>query len=84
MEGINLYMVTTKGIGDFYAIAKSYDDAAEAVKDALDKADYGFYGDREVRSVKLVRQMRFNDGEPWFSGGDINYIAMAKGILKED
>jgi len=71
----NLYMVTTRRGWRFYVVAETFTGAANAVKHRLDEADYGYYVDREVRSVELIRSQRFFGDKQMFSGDDeINFF----------
>ena len=73
----NLYLVETKRCGTFYAVAETWNEAADAVKDTLDNAGYGFSSEREVESVKLIRQEHWLVGKPFLSGDyDINKIVI--------
>lgn len=67
----NLYLVETRGCGDFYIVSSDWNKAQEAVESELDKADYGFSVDRKVKSVKLIREEYIEDnGKRYFSGKD--------------
>jgi hypothetical protein len=73
----NLYLVETKRCGTFYAVAETWNEAAKGVKETLDADDYGFSSEREVESVKLVRQERWLSNKPFLSGDyDINKIVI--------
>ena len=53
-----LYRIKNK-LGTFYIVARSFDAAAEALKDRLDTADYGFYQYREVKNIELLATEQF-------------------------
>lgn len=63
-----LFIVTTRGLGDFYVIAGSFDQAAEVVRAELDAQDYGYFNDRLVTTVKFVCKQHFSSGKRFFSG----------------
>ena len=54
-----LYRVTNR-LGTFYIVATSFDEAANALKERLDKADYGFYQYREIPSIDYIATERFS------------------------
>lgn len=68
---MKLYLLTTKGLGDFYLIAKTPNDAEEKLKSLLDKADYGFSDKRKVENIKLLAEEvgSFPESTPFFSSG---------------
>jgi len=68
-----LYQVQNR-LGTFYIVAKSFDAAAEAVKERLDKADYGFSAYREIKKVELLAAEHFFGERQSFSSDDGNLI----------
>lgn len=66
---MNLYLLKTKGLGEFYLIAKTPNDAQNKLESDLEKSDYGFYKDREVEVITLLsKKMKdFPEGKPNFS-----------------
>ena len=57
----HLYKITTKGLHEFYVVARSWQDAASTLSDALDKADWGYSGDRKVESITHISSEGFMD-----------------------
>lgn len=75
-----LYQVTTNRCGDFYVIATSFDEAANAVEKALANSDYGTYELRKAREVKLIAiEHYFPEDKQFFCGSNNNLI-----IVKEE
>lgn len=70
MNEKQLFIVTTRGLGDFYAVAGSFDQAANLVYDELNAQTYGYSGEREVVAVKFVCRQRFSNGKRFFCGDD--------------
>lgn len=77
---MNLYKVTTSGIGCFYVISTDFTSASDIVKSTLDKADYGFTHKREVKEIELVTKeiMNYSIGkkEPYIT--DENRLIIQK------
>ena len=69
----NLYKATN-GLGTFYVVAESYDDAEKKVLERLDKADYGFFSYRKVTSIVLMATEHFFNGKQSFSDDNGNLI----------
>ena len=64
---MNLYIVTTEGLGDFYVVSESFDNAASRLKTELDKFDYGYSNDRKIISVRLFKtENTDNSGRRYF------------------
>ena len=74
-----LYLVRTQ-LGTFYAVAKSFDEAAELVKSRLDKADYGCYFERSASAVELLATESFFAERQSFSD-DSNALMIADGTM---
>jgi hypothetical protein len=51
---MKLYLLSTKGLGDYYVIAQSTDAAETELIRLLNLAEYGFSGNREVNNIKLI------------------------------
>lgn len=51
---MNLYLLTTSGLGDFYLVAKSSNDAQNLLKKLLDEAGYGISDCRKVINIRIV------------------------------
>ena len=73
-----LYQVTTNGCGDFYAIATSFDEAANAVEESLSNSDYGTFDLRETKEVKLLAIEHFFPEDKQFFSGSNNNLVIAK------
>lgn len=69
---MKLYLLTTSGLGDFYLVAKSPNDAESKLSTLLDKADYGFREKRKVENIRLLSEEvgEFPAGRPNFSSGN--------------
>lgn len=57
----HLYKITTKGLREFYVVARSWQDAASTLTDALDKTEWGYSGDRKVESITHISSEGFTD-----------------------
>ena len=77
-----LFLVSTKGVGDFYVIASSFNLAAELVEKELNAQNYGFFSDRDVVQVKLLCQQHFSSGKRFLTD-DARYNLMVWGDGKE-
>lgn len=69
----HLYRIINK-IGTFYVVARSFDEAADEMKDRLRKADYGFFQDRNVPSIDHLAVQHFYDDKQSFSDSEANLI----------
>lgn len=69
-----LYLVRN-GIGEFYVVAHSFDEAESMLTERLDQADYGFSSQRSVHSIDLVAAQHFFNGKQLFYG-DIKNLAI--------
>lgn len=70
---MNLYLLSTQGLGDFYVVSESPNDAIAHLNKLLDIADYGFTDRRKVINTKLLSEevYEFSDtGRPFFSSGN--------------
>ena len=76
---ISLFKVETIGVGVFYVIAQSFDEAAELTVKRLDEADYGYSSSREIKSVELIAKQHFmRNDKQYFSGENNNLIIAEK------
>jgi len=86
MSEKKLFIVTTRGLGDFYVVAGSFDQAAQLVNDELDRQDYGYSGARDIVNVKFLCQQHFSQGRRFFCGddGENNLLVWGDGKEAED
>lgn len=70
MSEKQLFLVTTRGCGQFYVVAGSFDLAAELVRNELKAQNYGYSSDREVVSVKFLCRQHFSGGKRFLSGNN--------------
>ena len=75
---ICLYKVETNGLGVFYVIAKSFDDAAEVTINRLTDSDYGYSSSREIKSVELIAKQSFMGYNKQFFSGDNNNLIISE------
>ena len=47
-------MSVATGLGTFFVVSDSMDEAAKRVTDMLNKNDYGFHSQRRVKSVSVI------------------------------
>lgn len=52
----NLYLLTTKGLGDFYVLASDPTKAQESLIKVLDYGKYGFDEDRFVTNIQWITE----------------------------
>jgi len=66
---MKLYLLTTKGLGDFYLVSESPNEAQDKLTELLVKADYGFTDRRKVTNIKWLTDeiSEFPKGKPNFS-----------------
>lgn len=69
----HLYRIINK-IGTFYVVARSFDEAADEMKDRLQRADYGFFQDRNVPSIDHLAVQELDDDKQMFSDSEANLI----------
>ena len=69
----NLYRIQNK-IGEFYIVARSFDEAADELKDRLRKADYGFFQDRNVPRIEYLAAECFHNDKQLFCDREANLI----------
>lgn len=67
---MNLYLLTC-GLGDFYVLAPSPNDAQAMLEARFERQDYGFSKDRQVTNIKLLAEELYEwpDGKTNFSSG---------------
>jgi hypothetical protein len=61
---MKLFLLTTDGLGDYYIIAETPNDAEKLLKTQLNEAGYGFSSYRIVRNIKILTneiKIGFND-----------------------
>jgi len=67
---MNLYLVSTENLGDYYIVAAHPTAAEGTLIDLLNKADYGFQDYRKVINIKLLAELLPDlNGKPFFSSG---------------
>lgn len=54
---MNLYAVTTKGLGSYFVVAIDPTRAQEGLKEVFNKQETGTSGDREVLEIKWLAEM---------------------------
>ena len=71
-----LYLLKTKGLGDFYVVASSATEAEKRLEELLDLASYGFRPDRNLVTIQILAQelTEFPKGKPCFSGEEQTLI----------
>lgn len=69
----HLYRIKNK-IGEFYIVARSFDEAADKMEERLRKADYGFFQDRNVPSIDHLAVEHFYSDKQAFSDREANLI----------
>ena len=76
-----LFLVQTRGCGEFYVVAGSFDLAADLVRDELTAQNYGYSDSREVVSVKFLCRQHFFGGKRFLSGdnGENNLFVWGDG-----
>lgn len=55
-----LYLLSTRGLGDFYLVAETPNDAEDKLKLLLNKSDYGYSSSRPVVNIKLLADELYN------------------------
>lgn len=67
-----LYLLSTQGLGDFYLVANTPNDAEDKLKLLLNKADYGFSEKRKITNIKTLAEELYNfpKNSPNFSSGN--------------
>jgi len=81
MSEKQLFLVQTRGCGEFYVVAGSSVLAANVVRDELTAQHYGYSGAREVVSVKFLCRQHFLNGKRVLSGynGENNLLVWGDG-----
>ena len=69
----NLYRIQNK-IGEFYIVARSFNEAADELIARLRKANYGFFQDRNVPSIDYLATEHFHNDKQSFSDREANLI----------
>ncbi|MBR1377990.1 MAG: hypothetical protein IJ557_02545 [Bacteroidaceae bacterium] len=81
MKEKQLFLVKTRGCGEFYVVAGSFDQAADLVRNELGNQGYGYSGDQEVVSVQFLCRQHFFNGKRFLSGdnGENNLFVWGDG-----
>lgn len=81
MSEKQLFLVTTRGCGQFYVVAGSFDEAAELVRNELQMQKYGYSSEREVVEVKFLCRQHFSGGKRFLCGdnGENNLMIWGDG-----
>lgn len=69
----HLYRIRNR-LAEFYIVARSFDEAAEEMKERLDKADYGFSSDRTVPGIDHLVVQHFYNDKQLFDDSEANLI----------
>lgn len=69
----HLYRIKNK-LGEFYIVARSFNEAADEMKKRLDKANYGFSSYRTVPGIEDLAVEEFCRDEQLFSADKANLI----------
>ena len=81
---MKLFLLTTEGLGDYYIIAETPNDAEKLLDTQLNEADYGFSSNRIVRNIKILTseiKIGFNDK---LNFNDNNRMIIFKGALANE
>ena len=81
---MKLFLLTTEGLGDYYIIAETPNDAEKLLGTQLNEADYGFSSNRIVRNIKILTseiKIGFNDK---LNFNDNNRMIISKGALANE
>ena len=62
-----LYRITN-GLGTFYVVSRTFDEAAELLQKRLNHSDYGYTSSREVKSIEVIAIEHFFSDKQAFSG----------------
>ena len=75
-DTLKLFLVSTRGLGDYYVVEKSFNDAKDKLNIMLSEAGYGISPDRLVTGIKLLSQeiYEFPKGKPFFSSNEFRLI----------
>jgi hypothetical protein len=68
---MELYLVSTVGLGDFYIVEKCPTSAAAKLGELLSKSDHGISDKRIVTNIKILGKELYNfpENKPNFSSG---------------
>ena len=69
---MELYLVSTVGLGDFYIVEKCPTSAVAKLRELLSKSDYGISDKRIVTNIKILGKELYNfpENKPNFSSGN--------------
>lgn len=70
MSDIKLYRITTNGLGTFYVVSNSFDNAAKILENNLSNSDYGISTQRKIISIYELGCEHFFNGKQVFSTDD--------------
>lgn len=68
-----LYKITN-GLGIFYVVSRTLDEAAALLQKRLDRADYGYTSSREVKTIEVLAIERFVNDKQLFGGDRDNLV----------
>lgn len=71
----HLYRIKNK-IGEFYIVARSFDEVADELMERLRNANYGFFQDRNVPNIEHLAEESFYGDKQAFSGDEANLIVI--------
>jgi len=67
----NLYLLTTKGLGNYHALANDPTEAQDSLKRILDEQNYGNSDDRRIVNIEWIAEAfgksSSNDTKPFLS-----------------
>ena len=69
----HLYRINNR-LGEFYIVARSFDEAADEMKKRLDKANYGLFSYRTVPGIAHLAVEHFYNEKQSFSNSEANLI----------
>lgn len=68
---MNLYLLTTRGLGEFYMVANDPTEAEGRLQELLARADYGIRDKRQVINIQwLATEIGTFREKPFFSSGN--------------
>ena len=75
----SLYKVSTRGCGEFYVVATTFDNAAQEVRRELNDQDYGFSSGRVITSIDFICREQFmaNGKRALYGERDENHLMVA-------
>ena len=79
-----LFLLKTRGVGSFYIVAKSMDDAENLLWRLLSEADYGFDSERIVEHIDIVTNELIRDFRDEIYFDDDNRLILSENWKEED